>query len=54
MTSILSSPPYVTHLSENRDDTGTPVACSKCNETFKTESDYVIHYNETHAGIGSE
>jgi uncharacterized C2H2 Zn-finger protein len=38
----------------DRDDTGIPVTCSKCNETFQTDSDYVVHYNELHAGIGPE
>jgi hypothetical protein len=41
-----SSLPYI---SEDRDNTGIPVACSKCNETFETDSDYVVHYNERHA-----
>ena len=39
----------VSNISEDRDDTGIPVTCSKCNETFKTDSDYVLHYNEVHA-----
>ena len=43
---ISSSLPYT---SEDRDNTGIPVACSKCNETFETDSDYVVHYNERHA-----
>lgn len=41
------------YVSKDRDDTGVPVACSKCNETFETDSDYMVHYNERHAGIGS-
>jgi hypothetical protein len=41
-----SSMPYI---SEDRDNTGIPVTCSKCNETFETDSDYVVHYNEMHA-----
>jgi len=36
---------------KDRDNTGVPVACSKCNETFDTDSDYLEHYNEIHAGI---
>jgi uncharacterized C2H2 Zn-finger protein len=39
--------PYV---AQDRDDTGIPVACSKCNETFQTDSEYMVHYNEAHAG----
>jgi uncharacterized C2H2 Zn-finger protein len=27
-----------------------PVTCSECNETFQTDSDYMVHYNERHAG----
>jgi hypothetical protein len=44
-----SSPPYI---SEDRDNTGIPVTCSKCNETFQNDSDYIVHYNERHAEIG--
>jgi hypothetical protein len=51
MGSIMSSMPYI---SEDRDETGIPVACSKCNETFETDSDYVVHYNERHADIGRD
>jgi hypothetical protein len=47
MISIMSS--SIAHISEERDDTGIPVTCSKCNGTFQTDSDYVVHYNETHA-----
>jgi uncharacterized C2H2 Zn-finger protein len=36
-------------MSKDRDNTGIPVACSKCNETFQTDSEYMVHYNETHA-----
>ena len=48
--SIISSS-FIPYISENRDNTGIPVTCSKCNETFQTDSDYVIHYNERHAEI---
>lgn len=34
---------------EDRNNTGIPVACSKCNETFQSDSEYVVHYNEMHA-----
>jgi uncharacterized C2H2 Zn-finger protein len=37
-------------VAQDRDDTGIPVACSKCNETFQTDSEYMVHYNEVHAG----
>ena len=47
-SSSSSSMPYI---SEDRDDTGIPVTCSKCNETFQTDSDYIVHFNEMHAGI---
>jgi uncharacterized C2H2 Zn-finger protein len=50
-SSSSSSMPYI---SEDRDDTGIPVTCSKCNETFQTDSDYVVHYNVSHAEIGPE
>lgn len=50
MTSVMSSPP-MPYISEDRDDTGIPVTCSKCNETFQTDSDYVVHYNEMHTEI---
>jgi uncharacterized C2H2 Zn-finger protein len=46
-----SSTTSIPYISEDRDDTGIPVTCSKCNETFPTDSDYVVHYNETHAKI---
>jgi hypothetical protein len=36
-------------VSEDRDNTCIPVTCSKCNETFETDSDYVVHYNERHS-----
>lgn len=36
-------------MSKDRDDTGIPVACSKCNETFQSDSEYMVHYNEIHA-----
>ncbi len=46
-----SSTTSIPYISEDHDDTGIPVTCSKCNETFPTDSDYVVHYNETHAKI---
>jgi uncharacterized C2H2 Zn-finger protein len=44
----------MSHISEERDDTDIPVACSKCNETFQSDSEYVEHYNSMHAGIGPD
>ena len=49
MDSIMSS--SMPYISEDRDNTGIPAVCSKCNETFETDSDYVVHYNERHANI---
>jgi hypothetical protein len=45
----MSSTTSIPYISEDRDDTGIPVTCSKCNETFQTDSDYVVHHNEMHA-----
>jgi hypothetical protein len=41
-------------IPEERDVTGVPVTCSKCNELFESESDYVVHYNAMHAATGPE
>ena len=46
-----SSSTSIPYISEERNDTGIPVTCSKCNETFPTDSDYVVHYNEMHTEI---
>jgi hypothetical protein len=54
MISIMSSSSSMPYISEDRDNSGIPVTCSKCNETFKTDSDYVIHYNERHNEIASQ
>jgi hypothetical protein len=52
MISTMSSPSTsIPYISEECNNTGIPVTCSKCNETFPTDSDYVVHYNETHAEI---
>ena len=50
LDSMSSSP----STSEERDVTGVPVACSKCNQIFESESDYVVHYNAMHAATGLE
>jgi uncharacterized C2H2 Zn-finger protein len=47
----MSSSSSIPYISGDRDNSGIPVICSKCNETFQTDSDYVIHYNERHAEI---
>jgi hypothetical protein len=49
MASVMSS--SMPYISEDRDDTGIPVTCSKCNETFQTDSDYLVHHNEMHTEI---
>ena len=49
MSLIMSSSSMPNISEEDRDNTGIPVTCSKCNETFETDSDYVVHYNERHA-----
>jgi hypothetical protein len=46
---LIMSSSLMPNISEDRDNTGVPVTCSKCNETFETDSDYVVHYNERHA-----
>jgi uncharacterized C2H2 Zn-finger protein len=51
MVPIMSSSSSIPYISEDRDNSGIPVTCSKCNEIFQTDSDYVIHYNERHAEI---
>ncbi len=39
------------NISEDHDSTSIPITWSKCNETFETDSDYVVHYNERHAEL---
>lgn len=51
---ILTMSSSIPHISEDRDDTGVPVTCSKCNGTFQSDSDYLVHYNEIHAKIDRE
>lgn len=51
MISVMSSSSSMPYISEDRDNSGIPVTCSKCNEIFETDSDYVVHYNEMHAEI---
>jgi uncharacterized C2H2 Zn-finger protein len=52
MVLIMSS--FIPYMSEDRDNTGIRAVCSKCNETFETDSDYVVHYNERHADISPD
>jgi uncharacterized C2H2 Zn-finger protein len=33
-------------MTANTDKSEEPVMCSKCNEVFKTDSNYRQHYNE--------
>ena len=37
-------------MSSSRDENTEkePVMCSKCNEVFETDSEYIQHYNEKH------
>jgi uncharacterized C2H2 Zn-finger protein len=51
---LIMSSSSIPHIPEDRDDTGIPVTCSKCNGTFQSDSDYVVHYNEIHAKIDRE
>ena len=46
---LIMSSSSMPNIPEDRDNTGIPVACSKCNETFETDSDYIVHYNDRHA-----
>ena len=33
----------------DRDRSGEPVMCSKCNSAFESESDFIEHYNSQHS-----
>lgn len=46
MSDSSSAPPQI---SKERNNTGIPVTCSKCNDLFESDLEYVIHYNEVHA-----
>lgn len=37
------------YISQDRNNIGTHVACSKCNEVFESNRDCGTHYNERHA-----
>jgi uncharacterized C2H2 Zn-finger protein len=38
-------------MTVNRDKSGEPVMCSKCNMVFKSDSDHMQHYNEKHKPV---
>jgi len=35
-------------MSEHKDKTEEPVMCSKCNVTFKSETEFILHYERHH------
>ncbi|AIC16487.1 hypothetical protein [Nitrososphaera viennensis] len=35
-------------IPKDRDRSGIPVVCSKCNATFSSDSAYMSHYNQEH------
>ena len=35
-------------MSENTTEGEEPIMCSKCNQVFKTDSEYIQHYDEKH------
>lgn len=35
-------------IPQDRDHTGIPVVCSKCNATFESDSQYMMHYDSEH------
>jgi uncharacterized C2H2 Zn-finger protein len=35
-------------MTVNRDKSGEPIMCSKCNIVFESDTDYIQHYNEKH------
>ncbi len=35
-------------MSNNEDKSEEPVMCSKCNMTFKSESEFMLHYDKNH------
>ena len=36
-------------MSTDRDRSGEPVMCSRCNSTFESESDFMKHYDRQHS-----
>lgn len=39
---------YNGNIPKDRDRSGIPVVCSKCNATFSSDSAYMYHYNQEH------
>lgn len=37
-------------IPEDRDKSGVPVMCSKCNAVFRSDSEYMSHYAQAHEG----
>lgn len=37
-------------IPEDRDKSGVPVMCSKCNAVFRSDSEYMSHYTQVHDG----
>lgn len=35
-------------IPEDRDKSGVPVMCSKCNAAFRSDSEYMSHYTQEH------
>lgn len=35
-------------IAEDRDESGVPVMCSKCNAVFRSDSEYMSHYSQEH------
>jgi uncharacterized C2H2 Zn-finger protein len=35
-------------MSDNRDNNEEPVMCSKCNVVFKSDSEFLVHYDKNH------
>jgi hypothetical protein len=33
-------------IPRDRDASGIPLVCSKCNETFESDTDYLAHFKE--------
>ena len=46
---LMMSSSSMPNISEDPDNTSIPVTCSKCKETFETDSDYVVRDTERHA-----
>jgi len=33
---------------DNRDNSEEPVMCSKCNTTFESDTEFIMHYDKNH------